>query len=132
MKKVKQRRNSILIICGIVLAVIAINFNIGLYRVEGESMEETLYDGDIVVTLKNKAIEDKDIVVCETRELYLKEEYIIKRYYEENSSVGMFLLGDNENNSLDSRDFGLVPKYACRGVAILRISLNDGIKICGL
>lgn len=91
-------------------------------------MEPTLHEGDIVIVQKDSQISDRDIIVCTTERVYLSEDYIIKRYCEPKSSIGLYLLGDNENESIDSRHFGKVPKTSVIGVAILKISIKDGIK----
>lgn len=128
MKKINERIRAFFIALSMVIIAVAVCWiNVGVYVVDGDSMENTLHDGDLVFVLKKKEIEDQAIVVCETTELYLDEKYIIKRYYEDNSSIGLYLLGDNEDNSLDSRSFGEVPRYACKGVAWFGISLKKGL-----
>lgn len=91
-------------------------------------MENTLFDGDYVVVQKNAVIEDGDIVVCDTERIYLDEDYIIKRYCEEKSSSGLYLIGDNQIESIDSRHFGEVPISSNKGVAVLKFSFSEGLK----
>lgn len=82
-------------------------------RVVGDSMKPVLCDGDIIVCKKQKQYRVNDIVLCR-----LSDRVLIKRI----SSITekeVYLLGDNESSSTDSRHFGVVSsssvlaKYLC-------------------
>ncbi len=111
----------------IVLLILFVNIDI--YEVKGASMESTLLEGEYVIVFCNKEPEDGNIIVCDTTEIYMDEQYIIKRYDEDSSSYGLYVVGDNEMDSVDSRTFGELPKYSFKGVAVLSFSLDRGIKI---
>lgn len=121
MKKIKF---IFIIVCVILFAIVITNIKV--FKVSGNSMEKTLYDGEYVIVLKNAKPKDGNIVVCDTTEIYLDEQYIIKRYFEDYSKTGLYLVGDNVDNSNDSRHFGELPYYSCQGVAVLKVSLKNG------
>jgi signal peptidase I len=103
------------------------DMNYKIYRVAGNSMSFTLEDGDYVLVASNKEVQDTDVVVCNTEHIYTANPYIIKRYSATQSTYGLYLLGDNEHVSYDSRNFGELPKSSCEGVAIIRFSLKRGL-----
>ena len=73
-------------------------------RVVGDSMKPVLCDGDIIVCKKQKQYRVNDIVLCR-----LSDRVLIKRI----SSITekrVYVLGDNESSSTDSRQFGDVSK----------------------
>lgn len=70
------------------------------------SMEPTYHDGDIgiaVIARNPRSVEVGDVVVFPYKGLNL-----IKRVSEKRDN-GVFVLGDNYDNSVDSRVFGVVP-----------------------
>lgn len=85
--------------------------------VQGESMEPTLENGDtLICDTRNTTPQVGDIVVI----LPFSEvgnQYIIKRVkFTENGKI--FVLGDNSENSYDSRNFGWIDTEKILGVVI--------------
>ncbi|MDO4811018.1 MAG: S26 family signal peptidase [Eubacteriales bacterium] len=118
----------IIIISAILLASFAVFVSVfDVYSVKGTSMEPTIMDGEYVIVKPNAKPNDNDIVVCDTATVYLKDKYIIKRYDAEKSTVGLYVVGDNTSDSLDSRDFGQLPKKDCNGVVVAIFSWQRGI-----
>jgi len=119
-KRVKRLINTIIV----TLLVISTN-HMGITQVVGESMYPTLYDGDyLIVDIKAKP-EDQDIVIIKAGELDIECELIVKRYYEDLSSEnGLYVIGDNMDNSLDSRTFGEIPKEKFYGVVIWNVNAS--------
>lgn len=82
--------------------------------VKGESMKPTLQDGDFLLTCRFISVEVGDIAVFYSEET---ERYNIKRcaekreYYNPHTKelqYKYYFLGDNEDNSFDSRNYGYI------------------------
>ncbi len=88
-----------------------------LCQVDGDSMLPTLRQGDIVlyrpVDPENFVARQGSIVVVQNPQD--SKGLIIKRIHKENT-LGLDLRGDNEENSIDSRQFGLVNYNCLRGI----------------
>lgn len=143
------------VIVGVVILVRT--FIITPVRVNGPSMENSLYNGDILLLEKfNTSYEQFDIVVANygnekiikriiglpgdtvnyiDNKLYVNGEFIDEPFINEATDdfslqkIGYdaipagyyFLVGDNRDNSLDSRFIGLFPESAIDGKVVLRI-----------
>lgn len=120
-----SKKSKLFIVCFGIFVIISI-YIVNLYDIfviDGDSMAPTLKDGDVVIIKRTKEIQDSDIVVIETEGVYsdIGYKYIIKRYNESKSNKGMYVVGDNEKNSIDSRDFGEIPYYMLEGKVICKI-----------
>lgn len=99
------------------IIVILITSVFQLAVVNGPSMEPTLKDGDVVVVSKLSSVKEGDVAVARC-----DQGMLIKRVV--NTDDGYFLVGDNRDDSYDSRNFGAV-KYV-NGKVIWRILPNFG------
>ena len=90
------------------------------YICEGRSMEPTLQDGEVVLISRETKIEAGDIVVAK-HPLEQKTE-ILKRVERINERGHYFLVGDNLEESSDSRHFGAVAREYIKGKVVARLS----------
>ncbi len=90
------------------------------YVCEGKSMNPTLKDGEVVLVDRAGKIEVGDIVVAkhpieQTSEVVKRIERITERGH-------YFLVGDNLEDSNDSRHFGAVTREYIKGKVVARLS----------
>lgn len=90
------------------------------YVCEGRSMNPTLKDGEVVLVDRDAEIEIGDIVVAKHPVEQISE--IVKRVQSINERGHYFLVGDNLNNSNDSRHFGAVTKECIKGKVVARLN----------
>ena len=92
------------------------------YICEGKSMNPTLKDGEVVLVDRTATkIEVGDIVVAKHPVEQRSE--IVKRVERINEERGhYFLVGDNLEDSNDSRHFGAVTREYIRGKVVARLS----------
>ncbi len=85
-------------------------------------MEPGLHPGDYVVVnrwaYRRKDPEAGDIVVLRNPEA--PTQFLVKRVMSGERLTGLFVLGDNEVHSRDSRQFGMVPMHLIVGKVWLR------------
>ena len=109
----------------IIFTVLFITKNFSLQQESGHSMDPTFDDGDIILVSLNAKPKDGDVVILTTSYIdnyEVEGDHVIKRYYEDYSTDGLFVLGDNAKVSYDSRYYGEAPMEACEGVVVYDIS----------
>lgn len=107
-------------VLGFVFAVFIIN-NYGLTKATGMSMDPTIKTESYLIIDYNATPEDGDILVLNTANMEGWENsstQIVKRYYEEYSTDGYYVLGDNAEVSYDSRYCGEIDKDRLIGVVV--------------
>ncbi len=89
------------------------------YICEGKSMNPTLKNGEIVLVDRAAKIEIGDIVVAKHPIEQTSE--VIKRVERINERGNYFLVGDNSEDSNDSRHFGAVAREYIKGKVVARL-----------
>jgi nickel-type superoxide dismutase maturation protease len=90
------------------------------YIVEGNSMFPTMKDGEEVLVDRNSEVKVGDIVVAKHPIEQTTE--LVKRIERINERGHYFLVGDNPNDSNDSRHFGAVTKEYIKGKVVSRLN----------
>jgi len=90
------------------------------YVCEGKSMNPTLKDGEVVLVDRKAKIEVGDIVVA--KHPLEQNSEIVKRVERINEHGHYFLVGDNLQDSNDSRHFGAVKREYIKGKIVARLS----------
>lgn len=90
------------------------------YICEGRSMHPTLKDGEVVLVEREAAIEVGDIVVA--KHPFEQDSEVVKRVERVNERGHYFLVGDNLEESNDSRHFGAVTREYIKGKVVARLS----------
>lgn len=129
-KRLKICINIVIIILALLILVLRL-FVFDIVKVKGNSMYPTLNNNDIVVVNKLAQIQNNDIVILKNP---IANGYIIKRvikssgnyiYYKNKKIIlksnEFFVMGDNRNQSTDSRNFGIVNLDMIVGVVQLII-----------
>ena len=90
------------------------------YICEGKSMNPTLRDGEVVLVDRGAKIEIGDIVVA--RHPVEQNSEVVKRVETINERGHYFLVGDNPDDSIDSRHYGAVTRAYIKGKVVARLS----------
>ncbi len=90
------------------------------YICEGPSMNPTLKDGEVVLVNRNAEIEVGDIVIA--KHPIEQNSEIVKRISRINEHGNYFLIGDNPEDSNDSRQFGAVTREYIKGKVVARLN----------
>ena len=98
-------------------------------KVNGNSMFPTLADGDIlIVSALETSPSNNEVVIVDTKNTIIDSDYIIKRYYSDKSTTGLWLEGDNASLSFDSRFVGEFDSSSYIGTAIFNVSTFSTVK----
>ena len=89
------------------------------YICEGKSMNPTLRDGETVLVDRAAEIGVGDIVVARHPVEQISE--VVKRVARINERGHYFLVGDNPDDSEDSRHYGAVTREYIRGKVVARL-----------
>jgi len=89
------------------------------YVCEGKSMNPTLKDGEVVLVDRHARIEVGDIVIA--KHPVEQQSEIVKRVGRINERGHYFLVGDNPEDSNDSRHFGAVTREYIKGKVVARL-----------
>lgn len=90
------------------------------YQVEGDSMLPTLKGGDAVMIERNASVSIGDIVLAQHP--YKQSVKILKRVESIDAGGRYSLVGDNPDESTDSRTFGAVPLESIYGRVVCRVT----------
>ena len=90
------------------------------YICEGTSMNPTLKDGEIVLVDRGVPIEVGDIVIA--RHPIEQGSEVVKRVARINERGHFYLVGDNRDDSTDSRHYGPVASEYIKGKVVARLS----------
>ena len=83
-------------------------------------MNPTLKDGEVILVDRNAEIEVGDIVVA--RHPIEQNSELTKRVERINEQGNYFLIGDNLENSNDSRHFGAITREYIKGKVVARLN----------
>ncbi|HEX6127214.1 MAG TPA: nickel-type superoxide dismutase maturation protease [Pyrinomonadaceae bacterium] len=89
------------------------------YICEGRSMNPTLKDGEVVLVDREAKIEVGDIVVA--KHPVEQDSEVVKRVARIIDRALYFLVGDNLEDSIDSRHYGAVTREYIKGKVIARL-----------
>lgn len=89
------------------------------YICEGKSMNPTLKDGEVVLVDREAKVEVGDIVVARHP---IEQGEVVKRVSRITDRGHYFLVGDNLEDSIDSRHYGAVTRDYIKGKVIARLS----------
>ena len=90
------------------------------YICEGTSMNPTLKDGEVVLVEREATIRVGDIVVA--KHPLEQNTEVVKRVARINQLGHYFLVGDNLDDSTDSRHYGAVTREYIKGKVVARLS----------
>ena len=90
------------------------------YICEGKSMNPTLKDGEVVLVDREAGIGVGDVVVA--KHPIEQNSEVVKRVARITDRGHYFLVGDNLDDSIDSRHYGAVAKEYIKGKVIARLS----------
>jgi nickel-type superoxide dismutase maturation protease len=90
-----------------------------IFLVQGDSMLPGLKNGDVVLVDPSAELKTGDIVLA--RHPFKKSVQIIKRIKEISPENRYFLVGDNLEESTDSRSFGAIQAKDILGKAVCRL-----------
>ena len=89
------------------------------YRVEGDSMLPLLENGEVVLVKKGVDVNEDDVVIAQHP--HHEEIEMVKRIAGIHDKKFYSLLGDNPEESSDSREFGLVEEKLIIGKVVCKL-----------
>jgi nickel-type superoxide dismutase maturation protease len=89
------------------------------YRIEGDSMFPVLHNGDEVIVDEKASVGIGDVVIA--RHPFKESIEMAKRITAIDANGKFFLVGDNSEESTDSRTFGPVSLDCIKGKVIARL-----------
>lgn len=95
------------------------------YRVENNSMLPLLKEGDQVVVKRDATLKTGEIVIAQHP--FKQSVEMIKRIKEIDKNGRYFLIGDNQDESTDSRTFGAVSIECIKGKVISRLQRKKSL-----
>ena len=90
------------------------------YICEGTSMNPTLKDGEVVLVDREASIQVGDIVVA--KQPIEQNSEVVKRVTRITDRGHYFLMGDNPDDSEDSRHYGAVTRDYIKGKVVARMT----------
>ena len=105
---------------GLILAIWALD-RFTITQVQGISMYPSYTDGQYLIVDLKREPKDGDVVIIDTANIKNWDNsstQIIKRYYAEFSTDGLYVLGDNADHSYDSRYVGEIDRECLVGVVV--------------
>jgi nickel-type superoxide dismutase maturation protease len=97
-----------------------VKFKVGIAKVQGYSMVPTLVPNDRVIVRYGTAFSVGDVIV------FTRDDHAEIKRVERIEDGGLFLIGDNDLASFDSRAYGLISPTAVIGRAIARLWPQPG------
>lgn len=105
-----KKQKTFIVLVAALTALFILHKIFSIITVSGDSMIPSYYSGDKVLIVSfYLSLKEGDVIVFK-----YDEEILIKRilFIRED---GIFVLGDNKENSIDSTTFGLIPKSSIIG-----------------
>jgi signal peptidase I len=105
-------------------------FGFAFYHIPSESMSPTLQTGDVALidtwVYKNQPALSDDIIIAKRTGTSMVLAKRLQKTRNHNEDIELFIVGDNPNNSIDSRRFGWVSDdYLIGKVQFVWFSFND-------
>jgi len=109
-------------------------FGFAFYHIPSESMSPTLQTGDVALidtwVYKNQPALADDIIIVKRTTTSMVLVKRLQKTRNHNETIELFIVGDNQNSSIDSRRFGWVSDdYLIGKVQFVWFSFNEGNRL---
>jgi signal peptidase I len=109
-------------------------FGFAFYHIPSESMSPTLQTGDVALIdtwiYKNQPALADDIIIVKRTATSMVLAKRLQQSRNHNEKIELFIVGDNPNNSIDSRRFGWISDdYLIGRVEFVWFSFNEGNRL---